>query len=171
MEQCMTGPTVSPTLVSTQAGLTYRVGTHLITLKARAAETNGVYSLFETQTPQGQGVRLYRQRYEDEAFWVLNGHYTFLLGSEQVNLSAGDYLYVPRGTVHAYTNRGSGAAHLLVLVTPGGIRERFLADVADRSETRAGMPPLAGCDLERLRSRAARYGIEILPSPRIEPAA
>jgi uncharacterized cupin superfamily protein len=127
--------------------------------------------LFETETAPGQGVRLYRQRYEDEAFWVLSGQYTFLLGSQEVTLKVGDYLYVPRGTVHAYTNRDSGPATLLVLVTPGGIRERFLADVADRSETRARMPPPAGCDLERLRRRAARYGIEILPSPRIEPAA
>ena len=160
----MTGPTMPPTIVSTRAGLTYRVGTHRITLKARAAETNGVYSLFEMETAPGQGVRRYRQRYEDEAYWVLSGHYTFLLGSEQVTLRAGDYLYVPRGTVHAYTNAGSGPAHVLVLVTPGGIRERFLADVADRREMRAGMPPLAACDLERVRRRAARYGIDILPS-------
>jgi mannose-6-phosphate isomerase-like protein (cupin superfamily) len=115
MEHHMTGPTRSPTVVSTQTGRTYRVGSHRITLKAQAAETNGVYSLFELETAPGQGVRLYRQRYEDEAFWVLSGHYTFVLGSQEVTLRPGDYLYVPRGTVHAYTNGGSSPAHLLVL--------------------------------------------------------
>lgn len=160
----MTGRTLQPKVVSSQDGATYRVGGQLVTIIARAADTNGVYSLFETHTAPGEGVRLYRQQYEDETFWVLEGTYTFVLNSQQQTVAAGSYIYVPRRTIHAFTNSGAATARMLVLATPGGIRERFLADVGER--TTDGNPtarPGAMPNIARLLDIAQKYGIEILP--------
>ncbi len=164
MEHTMTARSLQPKVVSTHDGPTYRVGGHLVTCIARAADTNGVYSLFETHTAPGQGTRLYRQQYEDETFWVLEGVYTFALSDQQLTLTAGNYLYVPRRTLHGYTNSGSGPARMLVLATPGGIRERFFAEAGERTTDR-GASALPGelPDFSRLLGIAQKYGIEILP--------
>lgn len=62
---------------------------------------------------------------------------------------------MPRETPHAYTNVGPGPGRLLVLVSPGGIHEHFLA------ETGALDPP----DLERIATLAEKYGVELLAVP------
>ncbi len=161
----MTGRSLQPKVVSTHDGPTYRVGGHLVTCIACATDTNGVYSLFETYTAPGQGTRLYRQQYEDETFWVLEGVYTFALSDQQLTLTAGNYLYVPRRTLHGYTNSGSGPARMLVLATPGGIRERFIAEAGERAagQDSSGLPS-EQVDVSRLVSVAQKYGIEILPA-------
>ena len=147
-----------------QDGPTYRVANDLVTFKALAADTNGAYSLFETRTEPGQGIPRHRQRYEDEAFWVLEGIYTFRIDNRTVTLDAGSYAYVPRGMLHAYTNSGDAPARMLILVTPGGIHERFFAEVGELIEDRSVPPEPAGPpDLPRLFSIAQKYGIEILP--------
>ena len=160
----MTGRSLQPKVVSTHDGPTYRVGGHLVTCIARAADTNGVYSLFETHTAPGQGTQLYRQQYEDETFWILDGMYTFVLSGQQLTLVTGSYLYVPRRTLHAYTNSGGGPARMLVLATPGGIRERFFAEVGEPTADRgASARPGELPDFSRLLGIAQKYGIEILP--------
>src|SRR5690349_18839315 len=48
--QPMLDPTLQPTIVDAHTGPTYRVVSDLVTFKALAADTNGAYSLFETNT-------------------------------------------------------------------------------------------------------------------------
>ena len=159
----MIDPSLQPRIVNAQEGTAYRLGNVLVTFKAVAVETNGAFSIFEMRTEPGAGMPAHRQRYDDEAVWVLAGSYAFQLGERTVTLEAGDYVFVPRGTVHAYNNRGDTPARLLILLTPGGIHERFFAEVgefvADRNIPWAvASPP----DLARLLSIAQKYGIEIL---------
>lgn len=154
---------LSPRTITASEGPTYRVVSDLVTFKAIAEDTGGAYSLFETLTPVGQGAPPHRQRFEDEAFFVLDGVYTFLVGDQHVELTAGGYAFVPRETVHAYTNSGTTPARMLILVSPGGIHEQFFAEagewIADRARlTQPATPP----DLPRLLTTAAKYGIEIL---------
>src|SRR4051812_1561973 len=78
----MTGQNFQPKVISSHNGQIYRVGGQIVTCIARASDTNGVYSLFETHTVPGQGTGLYRQQYEDESFWILEGTYSFVVGSE-----------------------------------------------------------------------------------------
>ena len=161
----MINPGLQVKVVNTEDGPTYRVVNEHVTFKAVAADTNGVYALFELCTAPGHGLPPHRQRYVDAAFWILDGGYRFLLNTHEVVLDAGDYAVVPRGTVHAYTNSGDTPARMLLLVTPGGIHERFFTDVGERI---TGQPswsrPRGSPDLERLISIAQKYGIDILPS-------
>jgi len=166
----MINPALQAKVVDTEDGPTYRVVNDLVTFKAVAADTNGVYSLFEIHTAPGRGMLPLRQRYEDAACWVLEGGYTFLLGKQAVRLDAGDYAFVPRGTVYGYTNNGAAPARMLLLVTPGGIHERFFTDVGERIDDRRGLPTPGGSpDLPQLASIAQKYGIEILPPSATSP--
>src|SRR5262249_21389991 len=70
--------------------------------------------------------------------YVLEGSYVFRIGDETVVLETGDLAFVRRGTPHAYWNIQPLPVRMLVLVTPGGIHERFLASIGEPVE-----PPAA----------------------------
>jgi quercetin dioxygenase-like cupin family protein len=151
-------------VVGPQDGPLYQVFANRVTLKASAADTNGAYSLFEIRTDTRGGMPPHRQRYDDEALWILEGTYAFQFGEELMTLGAGGYVYVRRSTVHAFANSGQTPARMLMLVTPGGIHERFFAEVG--KAVADGEPSLAAGvapDWPWLTNIARKYGIEILP--------
>ena len=115
----------APRYLPARRGRQARVITDLMTAKAVATDTRGAYSLFETETPPAGGWPAHVQRYDDEAFYVLEGTYTFLVDAEELQVGPGGYVFVPRGTVHAFVNSGPAEARMLVLITPGGIQETF----------------------------------------------
>jgi quercetin dioxygenase-like cupin family protein len=136
----------------------------LVTFKAIAAQTGSAYSLFETITIPGMGTPPHLQHYEDEAFFILEGNYTFLMGEEQIKAQPGTYIFVPRETVHAYTNTGTNPGRMLILVSPGGIHEKFFAEAGETIADAANpSEPSGPPDLPRLVTVAAKYGIDILP--------
>lgn len=146
-----------PSYLRPGAGERLRVITDVVTIKMAAAATNDAFTLIETETPPGGGCPAHTQRYDDESFYVIEGRYAFLVGDERIELGPGGYVYVPRGTVHAFANAGPAPARMLVLVTPGGIHERFLAEVGERA-TRAPWEP----DMAHLLAVAPKYGVAFL---------
>ena len=115
--------------VAPSGGRTVRVLGNRVTYKAVAAETGGAYSLFEAVIESGSGVPPHYGRYEDETLWILEGTFGLRLGDETLELGPGGYAFVPKGTVHALANVGHGPGRLLLLVTPGGLREKYFDDI------------------------------------------
>ncbi len=150
--------------VAADAGPTRRVLADIVTVKALAADTGGAYSLFECRTAPAQGTLPHRQRYEEETFYVLEGTYTFVLDDQRIEVHPGDYVFVPRGTIHAFTNTGETVGRVLVLVTPGGIHERFFTELGEPvpPSTLPTAPP-GEPDVCHIVAVAQKYGIEILP--------
>jgi quercetin dioxygenase-like cupin family protein len=138
-----------------------------VTYKAVAEETGGTYSLFEAVIEPGSAVPPHYGRYDDETLWVLEGIFGLRLGDEMLELRPGSYAFVPRGTVHALANVGRGPGRLLLLVTPGGLCEKYLDELGGAR----GVPQaLAGpTDLERAAAIAAKYGTEFLPETHASP--
>ena len=153
-----TTTTLAPRSLAQAEGKTVQVLSDQVTFKALAEDTGGVYSLFETVTIPGGGTPPHSQRYEEESFYVLEGHYTFRVGDRTVELGPGGYAFVPRETVHAFMNTGEAPARMLILVTPGGIHEQFFAEMG-RLAISGGDAP----SVEQIVALATRYGIEILP--------
>lgn len=156
----MIATTLAPRRVAPGAGETYHVLGDRVTCKALAAETGGAYSLFELHTAPGGGSAPHIQRHEDEAFFVLEGTYSALIGDERVDLGPGSYVFVPRGTVHALTNSGNTTARMLSMITPGGNFERFLAEVGERIDDPLSFTPGPPINATRLALAAANYGVE-----------
>ncbi len=153
-----TATRLDPRVVEAGEGKTVRVISDLVTFKATAAQTGGAYFLFETLTVPGGGTPPHLQHYEDETFFVLSGTYTFQVNDEVIELGPGGYAFVPRETVHGFTNSGSEDARMLILVTPGGIHENFFMEVGTPVDA-----PVAPPDIPAMLAVAAKYGIEILP--------
>ena len=131
--------------------------TDAVTIKAETAETGGLYALYETETPPAGGYPPHCQLYDDETLLVIEGTYAVLIGENQFELGPGGYAYIPRGTVHAFTNPGSEPARMLVLVTPGTVHEQFLDEVGDRAGRAPWEPEMA-----QLLAVAPKYGIEFM---------
>ncbi len=145
-------------------GQTYRLLGDLVTVKAVAADTGGAYALFEACTAPGEGTPPHVQRYDDETVFVLEGTYAVQIGQQTVELGPGGYVFVPRGTAHAYTNVGAGPARLLLLVSPGGIHELFLAEVGQPVAGPVARPePDGRTDIAQVVAAAEKYGIEFQP--------
>ena len=107
-----------------------------IVFKARASETGGTMTVFETVVVPGEGPPLHLHTNEDEAVYVLEGDVHFRLGPDLHRSSAGAFLFIPRGTPHTFQNVGSDPARLLVIFTPSGMERFFERIAADGS--RAG---------------------------------
>ena len=84
-----------------------------MTVKAGAAETGSSFAQLEISDPRGGAPPWHVHRNEDEAFYVLEGEVTILVGDERIDLSPGDYAFAPRGIPHAYIVRSEQARMLV----------------------------------------------------------
>ncbi|MBM6594225.1 cupin domain-containing protein [Microvirga pudoricolor] len=146
-----------------RAGDTVHLLGTLITFKATAAETEGLFSLVETSTAPGQGTPPHLQRDDAEAFYVLEGEYEFILGEQKSLRGPGSFVFVPRGTPHGFRNGGEAPARMLIINLPGGLHENFFAEAGEPVADASVFPPMTPPDIPRIVSAGARYGIEMLP--------
>jgi len=134
-----------------------------VTVKAGPDETGNAFSQFEVNDPRGTAPPLHVHHNEDEAFYVLDGEVTALVGDERIDLRTGDYCFAPRGIRHTWIVR-SEHARMLVTVTPAGIDQLFVSlgvpVTGSERPTETVMPPMP--ELVRL---FAAHGIEILGPP------
>lgn len=134
-----------------------------VAVKAGAAETGGLFAQIETDDPRGSGPPRHLHHNEDEAFYILEGEVTALVGEERFDLSAGDYLFAPRGVAHSYVIR-SERARMLVTLTPAGVEQMFVSlgvpVTGAEPPTDTVMPPM-----DEMGRRFAGYGCEILGPP------
>jgi mannose-6-phosphate isomerase-like protein (cupin superfamily) len=66
---------------------------------------------------------------EDDAFYILEGELTFVLGEEQVRAGPGAFVLVPPGVEHGFRNDGGSSVRMLNIHAPGGFDRRIgLAD-------------------------------------------
>jgi quercetin dioxygenase-like cupin family protein len=161
---------VSPGL-STQGALLHRAsGTgrtywgpgDLYTFLVTGEESGGAYFAMEALVPTGGGPPPHIHRNEDETFYVLEGEMTFQLGDDMVVAGAGDFVNVPRDTVHCFRNDGSKPARIVLTFTPAGI-EKFFEETLERAADPTQAPP---DNIEEVTARydaaAPRYGLEFL---------
>jgi quercetin dioxygenase-like cupin family protein len=134
----------------------------LATVKASAEQTGGSFSITEQMFPGGMATPLHSQPEDDETFYVLEGDLTFYLEDGQpLSASAGSFVHLPAGTVHAY-QVDSETARVLNITTPQ--HERFFRAAGEPAQTRT-LPPQAPPDMDKVTAAANEYGVEILGPP------
>jgi quercetin dioxygenase-like cupin family protein len=62
---------------------------------------------------------------EDDAFYILSGELTFLLGDERVAAPPGTFVLVPPGVRHGFRNDGSEPVRILNIHAPAGFDRRI----------------------------------------------
>jgi quercetin dioxygenase-like cupin family protein len=112
----------------------------LITFVARAEQTGGALTAFESAAAPGEGPPFHRHLREDETIYVLRGTLRVRLAEDVHEAPAGSFVFMPHGVPHAWQNVSEEPARLLVLFTPAakGL-ERFFERAAELpDDTRAG---------------------------------
>ena len=85
-------------------------------------------SIFELVTPPQNGAAPHLHPKQDETHYILAGEYTFMLAGREVSAGPGSIVFVPKGTVHAFTNVGSQDGTILFIETPAGPLEQWLLE-------------------------------------------
>ncbi len=88
----------------------------------------------------------------EEIVYVLEGTLRYTAGSETRDLTPGQSMHTPRGTVHAFSNPHGSVARALIVLSPD-IGANFFKDVA--AVVDAGGPPDKGA----LVAVMGRYGL------------
>jgi gentisate 1,2-dioxygenase len=137
----------------------------LATFKAFTKDTNGAYCLFEGRILPGEAAPLHYHPNDDECFYILEGRFSFQLGEEMLDATAGTFAVVPRGTLHGYQSIGDAPGRLLVIVSPGDLHEqhflRYGREIADSS---APLTQPSSEAIAAYMAEAPQYGI-VLASP------
>jgi quercetin dioxygenase-like cupin family protein len=133
----------------------------LLTYKATGDQTNGLIALAEVRAPQGTGSPPHRHHHEDEAWYVIDGELTFLLGDTEHTAGAGSFVFGPRGVAHRF-EVNSSEARFLIFVFPAGF-EHFTRVCGNPATARTFPPPnLPAKNTDALLEAARVHRIEIL---------
>ena len=98
----------------------------LFTIKARASDTNGAYSVTDMLvSPLAEGPPVHHHEDCEEAFYVVSGKLSFEIDGVEIGAPAGTFVVVPRGAEHTYTNPWNKPSRVVVLISPPGFERHF----------------------------------------------
>jgi quercetin dioxygenase-like cupin family protein len=141
-----------------------RVGPLEIRYLVDGAQTSGL-GLFEMKVPAGAHVPPpHSHTHNEECVYVLEGVLRYSVDGETRDLQPGDWMSTPRGSVHEFSNPGSGTARTLVMLTPD-IGAQYFRDVG--AVVGAGGPP----DRTKLMEVMTRYGLVPAAPKQVVPVA
>lgn len=144
---------------------TYYLFGILLRFIARSSDTGGTFCLVEATTAPGAGAPPNRHPADDEAFYVLEGKYEFLIEGERRVATPDTFVKVPPGTVHAFTNIDNKPSRMLIINLPGEVHEAFFSQAAEPMPpgTRELPPPSnAPPDIQRVIDAGRRNGVEFM---------
>jgi oxalate decarboxylase/phosphoglucose isomerase-like protein (cupin superfamily) len=100
---------------------------------------------------------------EDESFYMLEGSATFQAGGQTIHAKSGDFIHIPRGTVHSFKNEGKVPARAVVIISPAGptgMQQFFEESFTPTTDRTAPLPPMSEDLMKRMLAAAARNGME-----------
>jgi len=140
----------------------------LYNLLATGEETNNAFFQFEAIVPKGGGPPPHVHSREDETFYMVKGSLEILLGDSLYQAKAGDFVFIPRGTVHRFKNVGGNTAVQLVTFVPAGMEKFFREVFPAVTDRRATPPPITEELIRKMSEAAPKYGLEMRVPPETE---
>jgi quercetin dioxygenase-like cupin family protein len=108
---------------------------------ATGAATGGEFGLYRwDMEPKSGGPGAHFHRSITESFYVLNGQVRLYDGADWIDGLEGDFLFVPKGGIHAFRNDSDAPASMLILFTPGAPREDYFETLADQNRRQSMSP-------------------------------
>ncbi len=122
---------------------------------APGSTTRRQFGLFRRDMkPNSGGPGPHIHRTFSESFYVLRGTVRFYDGETWVEATAGDFLYVPKGGIHAFDHDSDRSASMLILFAPGAARERYFMEL---DEIRRSGRQLSDAEWTELMARHDQY--------------
>ena len=113
---------MEPQAVVVRPGEGHRVGN--VEFLARTSDTPRFnFGIIEIQP--GRELEAHLHREEDDAFYIVEGEMTFVLGDEEVAAPPGTFVLVPPGVEHAFRNDGATPVRMLNIHAPAGFDRRI----------------------------------------------
>jgi quercetin dioxygenase-like cupin family protein len=151
-----------PKIIALESGepgaLAYDGGT--VRFLVSGEDTGGAWSLVELTEPPGTKTTWHRHNHSDQAYYVLEGVFTVKVGDKTYELTAGSYIFIPRGTPHGQGNLGKIPVKVLLTCTPGGFERYFAYRVELFKEVRPGHPDY----MRRMTEIRRKVDVEVLGS-------
>ena len=121
--------------------LVYPNGTRVHYLST-GESTGGLFGLYRWECgPDVTGPDPHFHRSLTESFYILSGTVRLFDGDRWVDATAGDFLYVPVGGVHAFRNESGERAEMLLLFAPGAPRETYFESLVERAAAGIQLTP------------------------------
>lgn len=143
-----------------QGGLLWFLG-NLVAIKAGSGG-EGSIAVIEAELHPGHAPPLHVHHHEDEGFILLAGDVRFRCGDDEFDARAGDFVFVPRGTPHAF-RVGAGGART-IMVASGAALAAFMQEIGEPAREPV-VPGTHDVPRERLAEVAARHDMTVVGPP------
>jgi quercetin dioxygenase-like cupin family protein len=154
-------PELLPLTVSKADGPAFWFVNGLYVLIATSESTGGAFSLLHETAAPGNATPYHLHHVEDEAFFVLDGEFTFICDGKKTIVGPGGYIFLPRNIPHGIRCSSSAPSTMLVLAMPGTGFVGMMTEMAEPAKERV-LPVPTAPDLEKLTRLCAKYKIDIL---------
>ena len=134
---------------------------NLCIVKATTESTGGAFSMVYQMAPPGSATPYHLHHVEDEAFYILDGEFTFICDGVKTIVGPGGYIFLPRGIPHGIRVSSSVPATMLIFAMPGSGFVGMMQEMA-RPATERVLPEPTQPDIEKLTRLCAKYQIDIL---------
>jgi quercetin dioxygenase-like cupin family protein len=134
---------------------------NLCVVKATTESTGGAFSMVYQIAPPGHATPYHLHHVEDEAFYVLDGEFTFICDGAKTIVRPGGYIFLPRGIPHGIRVSSSTPATMLIFAMPGDGFVGMMQEMAEPAAERV-LPEPKQPDFEKLSRLCTRYQIDIL---------
>lgn len=136
-------------------------------LKASGAETGGQLWVMEQRFRRGPAAPMHVHRNEDEAWFVLEGRFTVVVGDQTLTAEEGDFVWGPRDVPHGIAV-DSTAGRVLTMCTPAGFEHFFRQTGEPAGSLDLPAPPAGPPSQEQVAALAqacAAFGVQLLGPP------
>jgi mannose-6-phosphate isomerase-like protein (cupin superfamily) len=119
------------------------------------------YELSEWVVEPGiHGPPIHIHHQHDEGFYVMSGHFGFILDGVTTYSKPGTHVMIPMGHEHSFWNAGARPGRLLLIASPPGMEPYFRALAAQLGdvETQEG-------SIELRQKLGEKYDIEVVGPP------
>jgi quercetin dioxygenase-like cupin family protein len=124
------------------------------TFKLLSDQTQESISVFEETIPAGGGTSFHIHPVSDEVIHILAGEFIIKIGEQVTTIGAGTWVFIPRGTPHAWKNIGSDDGRAFYIFTPAQ-NAKFLEELSILEA------PMMS-DLTKFELYCQQYGFEVL---------
>ena len=104
--------------------------------------TGSAWSLMEVRLPKDAGPPPHHHEW-DEAYYVVEGEVEFTLGTQNMTVKAGDFVYAPGGALHGFRGLSAAGAKMLIFDAPAHAA-RFFKEVDREVKGPGDMPNVPG---------------------------
>ncbi len=130
-----------------------------VTVKVRAEDTGGAYSVFEDVIPPGGGPPPHTHSREDETIYVVEGELVAYLDGKKHEVKKGAWVHMPRGVEHYFKNTSNKPTRMILTYSPGGFEKWFLEVGTPVKKSDTNPPPTTAEDIRKAVTLAEKYGV------------